>query len=112
MDRRTKKVMNETVELFFYQKSMACFYEEVAKEFGLTISDDTQYDYRHILISPDIMNKWLKLFEEKYGKGARMEVNKHVCICGPKISTDLKGNEVMIEEEFITNNMWSDEEDA
>ena len=52
------------------------------------------------------------VFEEKYGKRARMEVNKHVCICGPKISTDLKGNEVMIEEEFITNNMWSDEEDA
>lgn len=98
-----KKLTKGTADsLFGDTLSFVRFYEGVAQEFGLPVSENTLYDCRKILVAKNIMTRWLTQCEELYGKWSRIELAQKICILGPKASEDLEDNEVEIEKGFVT----------
>lgn len=99
-----KKISTKTIERFSEENSLTVFYEEAAKEMGLSVDESSIFDCRRILVASNIIQAWYADFEEKYGKGCLAELAQHLLLLGPKENHDLEENEVEILEGFITSN--------
>ena len=89
MERRIRKVMQETIDAFYPDLNLEAFYRKVAEEF------------RKIWIAPNIQEQWCEQFEKEYGETRRREINMRLCMSGPCVEKYLRENEVEVEEDWI-----------
>ena len=85
------------------------FYDKVAKEIGYISTDNLKYDCRHINVSKEIQDEFFAYYKEQAKKiDPNMndnDINTGTAILlimsGPKVDSNLKGNEVEVFNGFI-----------
>lgn len=95
-----KKISDDTISSLV-NSDIVTFYDEVSKEFGLEVSKSAIYDCRKILIAHNIIEKWERLFIDRYGETQVETLFAILCIYGPKEYPNLKDDEVEIQDGFI-----------
>ena len=88
-----KIISKETIQSFIKEMSLVKFYENVAKEFGVTISDD--WDYSKIIVSTSIYDQWYKQWEAEVSYPTLM-LSERLLMDGPKADGKLQDDEVEI----------------
>jgi hypothetical protein len=96
---KAKKIMLDKVD---YETSLGKFYTNVANSLGHKESSTTQYDCRKIEISENIQSKWYQLWAEQFD-ATPIQITQLLLMSGPKVNPDLKDDEVLIYEDFITD---------
>lgn len=88
-----KIISKETIKSFINEMSLATFYGNVAKEFGVTTPD--MYDCTKINVAVNIYDQWY----EQWAKETNIpdyELSTHLLMCGPKVDGGLQDDEVEI----------------
>ena len=101
MERRIRKVTQDTIDAFYPNLNLAAFYRKVAEEFQMPVEEGYGFDCRKIRIAPNIQEQWCGQFEKEYGVTRRQEINMCLCMSGPCVEKYLQENEVEVEEDWI-----------
>lgn len=88
-----KIISKETIQSFIKEMSLATFYENVAKEFGVNTPD--KYDCTKISVAVNIYDQWYAQWKEEVNV-SNYELSVHLLMCGPKVDSNLCENEVEI----------------
>ena len=101
MERRIRKVTQETIDAFYPNLNLVAFYRKVAEEFQMPVEEGYGFDCTKIRIAPNFLELWCELFEKEYGVEQRWEINMRLCMSGPCVEKYLRENEVEVEENWI-----------
>ncbi len=101
MERRIRKVTQDTIDAFYPNLNLAAFYRKVAEEFQMPVEDEYGFDCTKIRIALNIQEQWCEQFEKEYGEARRWEINMRLCMSGPCVEKYLRENEVEVEEDWI-----------
>ena len=99
MERRIRKVTQETIDAFYSDLNLEAFYRKVAEEFQMPVEEVYGFNCTKIRIAPNIQEQWCEQFEKKYGEAQRWKINMRLCMSGPCVEKYLRENEVEVEEE-------------
>lgn len=101
MERRIRKVTQETIDVFYPNLNLAAFYKKVAEEFQMPVEEGYGFDCRKIWIAANIREQWYEQFEREHGETQRWEINMRLCMSGPCVEQYLREDEVEVEEGWI-----------
>lgn len=99
MERRIRKVAQETIDAFYPNLNLVAFYRKV--EFRMPVEEGDGFDCTKIRIASNIQEQWCEQFEKEYGEARRREINMRLCMSGPCVEKYLRENEVEVEEDWI-----------
>ena len=74
MERRIRKVTQETIDAFYPNLNLAAFYKKVAEEFQMPVEEEYGFDCRKIWIAANIREQWYEQFEKR-------SVGRSICVC-------------------------------
>ncbi len=84
------------------EQSLPCFYRAVAEAAGYTETEDTMYDCTRILVASNVQDAIIRYYETTSPELSREQVITLLLLSGPKVDAELKDNEVVIQERFIS----------
>ena len=58
MERRIRKVTQDTIDAFYPNLNLAAFYRKVAEEFQMPVEEGYGFDCTKIRIAPNIQEQW------------------------------------------------------
>ena len=83
-------------------QSLPRFYRAVAEAAGYTETEDTMYDCTRILVASNVQDAIIRYYETTSPELSREQVITLLLLSGPKVGAELKENEVVIQERFIS----------
>lgn len=79
MERRIRKVTQETIDAFYPNLNLVAFYRKVAEEFRMPVEEGHGFGCTKIRIAPNIQEQWCGQFEKEYGE-ARRGTKRLICV--------------------------------
>ena len=82
-------------------QSLPCFYRAVAEAAGYTETEDTMYNCTRILIASNVQDAIIRYYGTAFPEATKEQILTLLLLAGPKVDSELKENEVVIQTGFI-----------
>lgn len=91
-----------------YTMGLSDCYENIAREIGYPITNNTRYNCTKACVAENIQDAWWKWYEDKAKEknpyisqaDINMNIGMILCMSGLKVDHDLEDNEVMVDSDF------------
>lgn len=83
-------------------QTLCNFYRTVAEMLGYEENEKTLYDCTRILVADNVQDAIIASYKAACSKVTTEQIITHLAIFGPKVAEDLKENEVVLQEGFVS----------